>query len=473
MLTLPKSYLIVDDDSSIRFIIKSALKTLSPEVIDEAPDGKTAYELALQNNYQLIILDWMLPGIHGSILFNKLREHSYYKNIPFIIISGFIRKYDFSIIDDYVLSALLEKPFQKDEIVDSVHQLSKQASWYYNQSELIKKIDRGDHEKDNKEGAKIREIVMRSKNSHFLAVATAKIFSDLDFHYDAELLFKHALRSSKYKNIANIGLGRIYLKLQNFELAKKYLTLAINNSPENLNNRLSLGNIYLNELAMDNAGIQFDRMLKIDPANDEALTGQKMIKMLVDTDHSSIVHNNMTLSKLLIEIGNKLSPNEKVEFLKDSLSHIYQAESRENIAKELMNNSNLSAAESKELESWVLDQVGPVSSGKKQIPYTISRDAHHENTDMSFLINESVSANDLNQWKNLIAKYKPLNAYLLFLKKNDQKINTHLKDLWHIASQYQEQDIEKAINLLLKNKIISVDHMEELLKNPDVLAKLD
>ena len=50
--------LVVDDFSTMRKIIKSMLRRIGINFIDDAEDGKAALSLLKSNSYNLIILDW-------------------------------------------------------------------------------------------------------------------------------------------------------------------------------------------------------------------------------------------------------------------------------------------------------------------------------------------------------------------------------------------------------------------------------
>ena len=58
--------LVCDDEELIRNVIKEYL-TLDSYVVDEASDGKEAVEKAKANNYDLIIMDIMMPHMDGYL----------------------------------------------------------------------------------------------------------------------------------------------------------------------------------------------------------------------------------------------------------------------------------------------------------------------------------------------------------------------------------------------------------------------
>lgn len=115
--------LIVDDEELIREVIKEYL-TLEDFLVDEASDGKEAIAKVEKNNYDLIIMDIMMPNMDGYQAIKKIKE---IKDIPCIMLSARGEEYDkligFDIgIDDYVT-----KPFSPKELVARVKAVIKRS----------------------------------------------------------------------------------------------------------------------------------------------------------------------------------------------------------------------------------------------------------------------------------------------------------------------------------------------------------
>ena len=76
--------LIVEDEESIAELEKDYLE-LSGFEVDMEHSGDTGLEKALKNDYNLIILDLMLPVIDGFEICRRIREE---KNIPILMVSA-------------------------------------------------------------------------------------------------------------------------------------------------------------------------------------------------------------------------------------------------------------------------------------------------------------------------------------------------------------------------------------------------
>ena len=96
--------LIVDDEAKIREVIKEYAEFSGYEVT-EAEDGMSAIGLCKLNDYDLIIMDIMMPKLDG---FSACKEIKKLKDIPVIMLSARGEEYDklfgFELgIDDYVV----------------------------------------------------------------------------------------------------------------------------------------------------------------------------------------------------------------------------------------------------------------------------------------------------------------------------------------------------------------------------------
>ncbi len=79
-----KNILIVEDEENMISFIKMELKYEGYEV-NEATDGRMAVQMALENNYDLILLDLMLPGINGLEVCRRIRKE---KDTPIIMLTA-------------------------------------------------------------------------------------------------------------------------------------------------------------------------------------------------------------------------------------------------------------------------------------------------------------------------------------------------------------------------------------------------
>lgn len=116
--------LVVDDEERIRRLLKMYLER-EEYIIDEAENGDVALTKALENDYDLILLDIMMPGKDGIEVCRELREK---KTTPIIMLTAkgeeVNRVQGFEVgTDDYIV-----KPFSPREVVLRVKALLRRSS---------------------------------------------------------------------------------------------------------------------------------------------------------------------------------------------------------------------------------------------------------------------------------------------------------------------------------------------------------
>lgn len=103
--------LIVDDEAKIREVVKEYAMLIHGFEVEEAENGYEAITKVEHTNFDLIVLDIMMPVMDG---FTACREIKRIKNIPVIMLSARDEEYDklhgFDLgVDDYVVKPLVQK----------------------------------------------------------------------------------------------------------------------------------------------------------------------------------------------------------------------------------------------------------------------------------------------------------------------------------------------------------------------------
>ncbi len=120
--------LVVDDDSDICDMVSIVLKA-EGFAVDTAFDGKTALDLIDKNDYEVVILDIMLPVLDGWEVCRRIRR-GLRKGIPIIMLTAKASEADRILglqigADDYVV-----KPFSPRELATRVKALIRRAKEY-------------------------------------------------------------------------------------------------------------------------------------------------------------------------------------------------------------------------------------------------------------------------------------------------------------------------------------------------------
>ncbi|MCI8343367.1 MAG: response regulator transcription factor [Clostridia bacterium] len=113
--------LIVDDEDMIRAVLREYVE-FEGGIADEAKDGMEAVLKCRENDYDILLMDVMMPRLDG---FSAVKEIKKIKDVPVIMLSARGEEYDklfgFELgVDDYVT-----KPFSPKEIMARIHAICK------------------------------------------------------------------------------------------------------------------------------------------------------------------------------------------------------------------------------------------------------------------------------------------------------------------------------------------------------------
>ena len=118
---MPQRILVVDDETDVQLILKTALKSEGFEV-DAFGNGPDALASAKENPHDLILLDIMMPGMSGFEVLRELKSDDATSTIPVIMLTGVSER---SKIQEALASGTdfyIVKPFDFDELMAKVQQ---------------------------------------------------------------------------------------------------------------------------------------------------------------------------------------------------------------------------------------------------------------------------------------------------------------------------------------------------------------
>jgi DNA-binding response OmpR family regulator len=106
--------LVVEDEPGIANFIRDGLSE-EGFAVDVAEDGVTGYDMAISNDYDIVLLDWMLPGISGIEVLRKLRKDKFESPVIFLTAKDTTQDTVFALeagANDYI-----KKPFAFAELL--------------------------------------------------------------------------------------------------------------------------------------------------------------------------------------------------------------------------------------------------------------------------------------------------------------------------------------------------------------------
>jgi two-component system chemotaxis response regulator CheY len=121
-------FLIVDDFSTMRRIIRGLLKEAGYVDADEAEDGQVAYQKLQTGHFDCVITDINMPNMNGFELLEAIKEDEKLKLIPVLMITAEASKDDVLKAAKLGASAYIVKPFSKAVLEDKIHKLFKRKA---------------------------------------------------------------------------------------------------------------------------------------------------------------------------------------------------------------------------------------------------------------------------------------------------------------------------------------------------------
>ncbi|MCM3572579.1 response regulator [Mesobacillus subterraneus] len=114
-----KRVLVAEDEQRISHLLKMYLER-EAFVVEVADNGETALEKALQNSYDVIILDILMPGKDGFSVLEEIRKT---KDTPVIMLSAKGEASDLERGAELGASEYILKPFSPKDVVSKIKEL--------------------------------------------------------------------------------------------------------------------------------------------------------------------------------------------------------------------------------------------------------------------------------------------------------------------------------------------------------------
>ncbi|PGM53319.1 response regulator transcription factor [Bacillus sp. AFS053548] len=161
-----KKVLIIEDDQSIALLQRDYLEINDFEVEIES-NGKSGLQKALSKEYDLIILDLMLPELNGFEICKKIRES---KDIPILIVSA--KTEDIDKIRGFGLGAddFIVKPFSPSELIARVKAHLSRYQRLASKGQI------------NEEELQVRGLTIQKDSRKVLVNGEEKIFTTKEFN---------------------------------------------------------------------------------------------------------------------------------------------------------------------------------------------------------------------------------------------------------------------------------------------------
>ncbi|MFA5243248.1 MAG: chemotaxis response regulator CheY [Sulfuricella sp.] len=104
-------FLVVDDFSTMRRIVRNLLKELGFTNVDEAEDGVVALSKLKGSNFEFVVSDWNMPNMTGIELLRAIRADATLKHLPVMMVTAEAKKENIIEAAQAGASGYIVKPF--------------------------------------------------------------------------------------------------------------------------------------------------------------------------------------------------------------------------------------------------------------------------------------------------------------------------------------------------------------------------
>jgi two-component system chemotaxis response regulator CheY len=104
-------FLVVDDFSTMRRIVRNLLKELGFTNVDEAEDGQIALSKLQGGGFDFVVTDWNMPNMDGLTLLQTIRATPTLKHLPVLMITAEAKKENIIAAAQAGASGYIVKPF--------------------------------------------------------------------------------------------------------------------------------------------------------------------------------------------------------------------------------------------------------------------------------------------------------------------------------------------------------------------------
>ncbi|ENO75511.1 chemotaxis response regulator CheY [Thauera mechernichensis] len=120
----PKTkFLVVDDFSTMRRIVRNLLKELGFANVDEAEDGAVALQKLNSGSFDFVVTDWNMPNMDGLTLLQTIRRTPHLKHLPVLMVTAEAKKENIIAAAQAGASGYVVKPFTAVTLAEKLEKI--------------------------------------------------------------------------------------------------------------------------------------------------------------------------------------------------------------------------------------------------------------------------------------------------------------------------------------------------------------
>jgi two-component system, chemotaxis family, chemotaxis protein CheY len=116
-------FLVVDDFSTMRRIVRNLLKELGFTNVDEAEDGAIALQKLQGGGFEFVVTDWNMPNMDGLTLLQHVRASPTLKHLPVLMITAEAKKENIIAAAQAGASGYIVKPFTAGTLSEKLNKI--------------------------------------------------------------------------------------------------------------------------------------------------------------------------------------------------------------------------------------------------------------------------------------------------------------------------------------------------------------
>jgi two-component system chemotaxis response regulator CheY len=116
-------FLVVDDYSTMRRIIKNLLHDLGYANVTEADDGNTALPMLQNGSFDFLITDWNMPGMAGLDLLKAVRATEKLKKLPVLMLTAEAKREQIVEAAQAGVNGYVIKPFTAQTLKEKIDKI--------------------------------------------------------------------------------------------------------------------------------------------------------------------------------------------------------------------------------------------------------------------------------------------------------------------------------------------------------------
>ena len=122
-MTADPRFLIVDDFSTMRRIVRNLLKEIGYHNAEEAEDGAVALNMLKAGKFDFVVSDINMPNMNGFELLKSIRAEESLKGLPVLMVTAEAKKEDILLAAQSGASGYIVKPFTKATLEEKLQKI--------------------------------------------------------------------------------------------------------------------------------------------------------------------------------------------------------------------------------------------------------------------------------------------------------------------------------------------------------------